>query len=308
VPARTGERSVSLGRLGAALVLPTVAVAFLAVIPLIRLRSEGELYVGGHNGFWQDTVHSLVSSTLYRRGWDFLGVTFVVLIAIMVAGGAVSAAIAMRRRSLPLHATAFILLAAPAIVSIAQHYVIGSLYLIDRTALFFVPLFAIWLALAADALARHPRFTAGVTAAAVVIVTAACINLASAANMSYVLDWRYDATTERVITELAGSRSDPRPIALGVSYLFQPATVFYRETRFTWLPESVSDSSLDTRSDYYYVIGPDVATVRRRGARIIRVYTQSGGVLARDDKRLTEGGSAPSGSSPMSATQPRDSW
>jgi hypothetical protein len=279
VPTRTAERSIALGRLCGVLVLPAVAVAFLAGIPLMRLRSEGELYVGGHNGFWQDTVQSLVSSTLYRR-WDVLDIPLVVLVAAMAAGGAVAAAIAIRRRSLPLHATAFILLAVPAIVSVVQHYAFDSLFLIERTALFFVPLFAIWLSLAADALAQHPRFTAGVTAAAVVITIAGCVNLASAANLSYVLDWRYDATTERVITELAGPRNAPQTIDLRVSYLFQPATLFYRETRFRWLPESLHES-IDTGSDYYYVIGPDVEKIRERGARVIRVYALSGGVLAR---------------------------
>ena len=281
VPVRAGERSIAIGPLIAAVILPTVGVALLAGIPLRRLRSEGELYFGGHVGFWQDTVRSLISSTLYHRGWDLLDITLVVLAALMVAGGAVAAAIALRRRSLPPHATAFILLAVPAIASIVQHYVFGSPFLIERTALFFVPLFAIWLALAADALARHPRYTAGVTAGAAVIATAACINLATAANLSYVLDWRYDATTEQAIRELAGPRSERRPVDFGVSFLVQPTTTFYRETRFRWLPECPSDC-LDTRSEYYYVIGPDVATVRERGARVIRVYPLSGGVLARD--------------------------
>jgi hypothetical protein len=281
VPRRAGERTVALGQLGAAVILPAIGVALLAGVPLRRLRSEGELYFGGDEGFWQDTVRSLVSSTLYRRGSDTLDVTFVVLVAMLVSVGAVAAMLAIRRRSLPLHATAFILLAVPAIVSVALHVVVDSLFLIERTAVFFVPLFAIWLALAADALARHPRYTAGVTAGAVVIVTAACINLASAANVSYVLDWRYDSTTEQVITQLAGPRGDPRTIDLGVSYLFQPTAIFYRETRFRWLPDSLSDS-IDGRYDYYYVIGPDVGTVRERGARVLRVYALSGGVLARD--------------------------
>ena len=39
---------------------------------------------------------------------------------------------------------------------------------------------------------------------------------------------------------------------------------------------------LDGRSDYYYVIGQDVQTVRERGARIVRVYGVSEGVLTRD--------------------------
>lgn len=280
VPART-ERSLSPGRLAAALLPPTLGVAFLAVIPLLRLRSEGELYFGGTDGFWQDTVRSLISSTLYGNRWDALEITFVALVAMLVAGGAFAAAVAIRKRNLPLHTTAFLLLAVAALVSIVQHWVFGSPFLIGRTALFLVPLFAIWLAFAADALARHPRFTTGVTAAAVVIVIASCINVASAANLSYVLDWRYDATTEEVITELAGQRGDPRNMDLGVSFLFQPTTNFYRETRFKSLRECFSDC-LDARSRYYYVIGPDVAAVRERGARVIRIYALTGGVLARD--------------------------
>jgi hypothetical protein len=281
VPLRTGERSVTPGRLAAVLLPPTLGVVFLAGIPLMRLRSKDALYFGGTDGFWQDTVRSLISRTLYGRDWDFLEITFVTLVAMLVAVGAVAAAIAVRGRSLPLHTAAFMLLAFPALVSIVQHWVLGSLFLIERTALFFVPVFAIWLAFAADALARHPRFTAGVTAAALAIVAAAWTNLAFAANLSYALDWRYDAMTEKVITELAGPRGDPQTIDLGVSYLFQPTTNFYRETRFKWLPECFSDC-LDARSDYYYVLGPDVETVRERGARVIRTYPLSGGVLARD--------------------------
>ena len=42
-----------------------------------------------------------------------------------------------------------------------------------------------------------------------------------------------------------------------------PTVSFYRETRFAWLPECVA-GCLDGRSDYYYVIGQDVQTVRER--------------------------------------------
>jgi hypothetical protein len=45
-----------------------------------------------------------------------------------------------------------------------------------------------------------------------VIATAAVLNLVSAANVASVLDWRYDASTERVLRSLAGTRSEPRPV------------------------------------------------------------------------------------------------
>jgi hypothetical protein len=285
VPAHTRLTGAALGRIAAGVVPPMLAVAFLVVAPLLRLRAGSALYFGGERGFWRDTVYSLSTSTLYRRGWDGFAVALAVLVAALVAVGGVAALTSIRRRSLPLHTAAFLLLAIPGLVSVAQHYVLGTRFLIERTALFFVPLFAIWLALAADAVARRPRFATAVTTGAVVMAILACVNLVSAANVSYSLDWRYDATTERVVSSLAGTRSDPRPVALGVSYLFAPATRFYRETRFPWLPECPYPSCLDLGADYYYVIGPDVDAVRGRGARLMRVYAVSGGVLARGQAR-----------------------
>lgn len=283
VHGRQPARSVSLPWLAVVVCLPTAGVALLVVRPLFRLRRNGALYFGGEDGFWRDTAQSLVSSTLYRRGSDVLVVALVLLVAAAVAAGAVAAALALRRRSLPPHAAALVLLVVPGLVSVAQHHVGHTLFLIERTALFFIPLLAIWLAFAADALARRPRLTSGVTAAAIAMTIATWINLATAVNFSYVLDWRYDATTERVLTELAGSGADPRAVDLGVSLLFAPATAFYRETRFGSLAECGKDC-LDSRSDYYYLIGPDVETIRRRGARIVRVYSVSGAVLARDTR------------------------
>jgi hypothetical protein len=285
VPARTGVTGAALGRIAAAVSLPVLAVVLLVVVPLLRLRSEGELYFGGERGFWRDTAYRLITSTLYRRGWDALAVVLVVLVAALVVVGGAAAVRSIARRSLPPHAAAFLLLAIPGLVSVAQHVIFGTRFLLERTALFFVPLFAIWLALALDVAARRPRFATAITTGAVVLAAAACVNLVSAANLSYVLDWRYDATTERVVGALAGTPSAPRPVALGVSFLFDPTTRFYRETRFHWLPECPSPDCLGQRADYYYVIGPDVALVRRRGARVLRVYATSGGVLARGAAR-----------------------
>jgi hypothetical protein len=281
LPARNRMTRAALARTAAAVSLPTLGVVLLVVVPLLRLRSAGELYFGGERGFWRDTVYGLIESTLYGRDWDVLAVVLAVLVAAMVVVGGVAAVGSILRRRMPPHAVAFLLLTIPGLVSVAQHVVFGTRFLVERTALFFVPLFAVWLALAADAAARRPRFATAVTTGAVVITTAAVLNVVSAANVSYVLDWRYDASTERVVSGLAGTRSEPRAVVLGVSFLFDPTTRFYRETRFRWLPECPSPDCLAERADYYYVIGPDVALVRRRGARIVRVYPVSGGVLAR---------------------------
>lgn len=46
-----------------------IAVVYMAAavisLPLVKLYAIGELYVGGHSGFWSNTLTSLVKSSLY---------------------------------------------------------------------------------------------------------------------------------------------------------------------------------------------------------------------------------------------------
>jgi hypothetical protein len=274
-----------LGRLAAALSLPAVVVLVFTLPPQIRLRRAGELYFGGEDGFWRDTVRSLVSSTLERRDWDVLEVVLVVVVAVAVVGGFVAAAVSIRRRTLPLHTAAFILLATPAVVSVTQHFVLGSHFLVERTALFLVPLFAIWLAFASDALARLQAIATAVSVCAVAIASAAWVNLAAAANLSYSLDWRYDASTERMLGDVDRLR-DGRRIELGATWLFEPTINFYRGTKeLSWLPPLPMDcrhECVADRADYYFVTGTDVEVVRNRGACIVREYPLSGSILLGD--------------------------
>ena len=282
VPRHIRGRRATGTWLAAAVVLPTIVVALLAARPLDRLKSAGELYVGGDDGFWQDTARSLVSSTLYRRGGEFLEIALVVVIAVLLVGGAVATVQAIGCRRLPAHAVAFVLLVTPAATSVALHHTSDSLFLIERTALFFVPLFAIWLALAADDLATRPRVSTGVTVAAVAVTVAAAVNLASAANFTHVLDWRYDASTKRMLGELDELRGDG-PADLSATWLFEPTINYYRESRgLSWLPPMPMDCRgvcVDPESAYQYVIGPEIELVQNGGARVIRTYPLSDSVL-----------------------------
>ena len=82
------------------------------------------------------------------------------------------------------------------------------------------------------------------------------------------------------MTELAGPPDERRP-GLRCELSFQPTSELLSRDSVQMAPRCLAEC-LDGRSDYYYVIGQDVQTVRERGARIVRVYEMSGGVLARD--------------------------
>jgi hypothetical protein len=278
---RLDRRTASVA-LGSTAVL-TITVAALAGIPLTRLRSAGELYVGGDDGFWRDTVRTLVESTLFRRGPDALVVALVLLIAAAIVAGAVVTVLEVRRGRLSGQVTAFVLLAIPAVASVVLHLLFDTLFAIERTALVFVPLFAIWLALAADALARRRSFSRVAAVGAVAVSLAAFLNFVSVANVSYVLDWRYDADTERIAHDLEEVTARNHRARVGASWLLEPTLNYYRVSQDLALPEITDDCRADcllADYDWYVAVGIDPGLAPgERGGVVVERYRTSDGVL-----------------------------
>ena len=130
--------------------LGTRSLLAAILIPVVaKLRAEQALYFGGDTGFWSDTVASLIESTLYAQPYALsaLGPLTVAVAATLVAatgialrgrrarcpgfesrGRARNAGAARRlRREQP----------APA------HQLLGTKFLLDRTALFLLPIFGL---------------------------------------------------------------------------------------------------------------------------------------------------------------------
>jgi hypothetical protein len=277
-----------LNRRRVAFVCAAVTLVLVPIVaqPISRINSVGQLRFGGDHGFWRDTVHTLVWSALYRRGREGTAVVIDVIVAAVVLAGAIATARALAQRGPPTpHTVSFSLLAVAGLTTLAQHYALGTPFLVYRTALFFVPLFALWVAFAADAVAVVPRLRPYISVSAVLVVGAAALNLVSTANRSYALDWREDASTKRMLTDLDKLRPTGRTVRLGSSWVFEPTINFYRETMgLRWLSEIRRDCRvrcLEGSFDYYYVLGPDITTIRTFDARPIIRYPLSGSLLAR---------------------------
>ena len=271
-------------------------LAGLIFSPLAQLAGGGQLYFGGTQGFWRDTVASLVDRSLYdwsaaREIAQALGLASVVLIS-----AASALLIAKRLRSQP-HETlssplvaACLLLLLAVLSTVVQHHWLDTRYLAGRTALFLLPLFTataicFWTALRADRLQRLADCLAGGVALASVVHLLASLNAAS------VLDWRYDATTEEVVDSLAQQRrSSTQKMALGANWRFAPTLVFYRETRgLPWLQiaenADTHHSELDrrgfgSRQDYYYVLEEDLASIEHAYQLVRRFEETEVGVAA----------------------------
>ena len=287
---------------------PLLAVAPLLVAAIlgpriVALKRAGQFYAGGTKGFFADTVGSLVRITEEGAGGGPLvraivvaataGLLLLALVGILapsLAGGGRIARVA----------GSVLLLAAAG--SVTQHYLLGTPYLEDRTAIFFVPLLALGAAGGLDALEASPRSPARIAGrtCAVVLAALALTLLVRSANVDRTTLWRYDADVRRVVDDLTALHAEGLGrIRIGGNWVFEPALNFYRETRrLEWLEPIVRNDALDRcnvvlTSVYDRVPVPEGEFLERRGfplsgnVLLVRVHPAGSGRRLREDAGLT---------------------
>jgi hypothetical protein len=135
---------------------------------------------------------------------------------------------------------------------VAQHWLSGTVYLVGRTALFFIPLYLLFLIFFCQWLTEIGGVaTTGAAAILIVAVSAFASHFAHTANLRYTLDWRDDADTRTMIGDVERMVSaEPRGsrTAVRVDWPYAPAATYYAHRHSpvdveivvapsAWLPE-----------------------------------------------------------------------
>jgi hypothetical protein len=272
--------------------LPTAVLSAAILAPVIsRLRARQAFYLGGDSGFWQDTVGSLIESSLYAQPYAetllapvafAVGALAIIAAGITLAGARHASPGSSREGALVLTG---ILLACIA-SSELQHLLFGTKFLIDRTALFVLPVFALLVSFACDALhapAALRRVGAGTTA---VLAATALAHTLLALNTTKTLEWAYDADVKRMLRDLDRivheSGAPARVQRLGAEWLHQPAIDFYRERDgLDWLAPMTRRGIVRRREYDYYFYRLDDDTLHIPMQTLVR-YPLSEHLLARD--------------------------
>jgi hypothetical protein len=267
------------------LAVPSLALAGFIAYPLYMLKDEGSLYWGGSQGLIQDTYRTLADSSFYGTLYSSRQNLWVGLfgIALVILFGA-AAAVHARRKTL----AAFLPEAlAPAVIGLAvlamllQHVLLKTLFLIGRTALFFIPLSVLFLVISLSSFGKLGR---GAKIASLSILTVMALfsayHFARTANTVITVEWRFNADTRQVISDLDRLRSerDPRPkaILLGVDGSFLLPFVYYqRQAGLDWL--DIRSYAEREQNDVYYLeraFNPDLMV-------LIKNYPATGNILVR---------------------------
>ena len=274
---------------GAALVFSLLLFAYVVPIGL-KLKKANELFFGGTSGFWKDTVYSLVKAFLYNKAYApqaEIIVQGIIVLALFTALILIAYKLLSKNalqnftdgKNLVLPAL-FLLLLISAGSTIVQFYLLGTKFLIERTALFFIPLFGVFFC---ELLYRLYISRKEVKYAIFSIYILAFFHLLACINFKYVLIWRDDCNT--MIADLkekvkAGENKDP--VALQVSWMYAGTLNFYRITRnYTWLQDvKIIDATYYKQADYVYVDNSTFNTLDTNRLTVINTYPESHSLLA----------------------------
>jgi hypothetical protein len=240
------------------LVIIGAIIYMLIAGPVIKLREAQQLYYGGNSGFIDDTIKSLWASTLYRDNWNndlavtILSYTTVIVTLALISTYAVRFVTSKDPKPFDVNWMALnVLLFFPALSVITQHYLLGTLFIIERTAMFFIPLFILFISYYLFQLPKSAGrvFMIGLSALAV-------IHFGTRLNFQKTLRWPFDlyeqAAMERMIRNHPGKK-----IRLRAYWLYAPAfqyyAVGYYQDHFESIEHTKNDVDTSTAYDYYFV-------------------------------------------------------
>jgi hypothetical protein len=238
--------------------LVPLGALFAYVIPwAFELRDAGALYYGGQTGFWHDSVGSLVKNFFYYTQKPLLLTLLKTSVAVIAIAAAVVLAWDLARKQIrfssPLMLFAMLLVFA-VLSTITQHWLMGTRFLIERTALLFVPLFLLLLCalLTHTPLQRLRPFLALPVLSLLLIV-----HFSLALNFYSVEQWRENADIKPALYVLDKQRSalsTPQDlIYLGGEFFHEPCINYYRSAyNLNWLNKADRDG-YNYMQDYFLV-------------------------------------------------------
>ncbi len=267
-----------------------VLTAFLW-LPVHKLVEAGQLFYGGENGFWKDTVGTLTETFFYGTAYSAGGGVLlkgIILLVMLSAPVAIFFGHRNRQgdgagntRDLML---LFALLAMAAGIVAAQFLLSGIKLPVRRYGLLFAPVFMVTFAGLLHFLAERSKGKAMALATAWTLAALFTAHTLASFSLSSYLDWTYERNAARVMEIVEQDhQKDPsgHAVTMGITWLFEPTVNFYRQTReLSWLKPATRDGP-SVPADYYYVFRDDLPRIPLHGRRPVILFDDGETLLVR---------------------------
>lgn len=249
-----------------------------------QLKEAGALFYGGDTSFWKDTFFTLVDRSFYELPYNYwfqrILKAFVLLTIIGTIGFLI---VQFFRKQVSLNklflCSLMFLLGLSILSTIIQHYVLGTLFLIERTALFLIVLFTLLFSFFINELSTIKN---KMSVVAILFAAVSVIHFVRAFNLSYVLEWKQDADTKEMLLELEKVKEIPPEkynVNMDIPLHVEPGINFYRYlNNLTWLNSVTRVDSISRGKktqklyDYFYLSPKELAVLNRDSIEIIKTF------------------------------------
>jgi len=177
-----------------------------------------------------------------------------------------------------------LILLAVVAITIVQHLVLGNDYYIHRFALFFYPLFILNVIFLSNCFVQSSKITS--VSISYLCATLALFNIYINHNTVSYKDWKIDSDVKNMMQtlELEHEKYPNKQIRLGINWLFEPSTNFYRYTwDLKWL-NPTHRRGINRYDDYLYVLKTDKEFATLANKPILHSYKETGAVLIKNSE------------------------
>jgi hypothetical protein len=273
-----------------ALAVPTLALGGFVAYPLFMLERNHELYWGGASGLWHDTWTSLINYSFYGRLYSprqNLVVGFILLSVLLAFAAAIGIHIRKKSVSKMIPGGAFpAVLFMVSLWTVLEKVLFGIPYLLGRTALFLVPLTALSFIFSIHYLREGGRAAKGLAISFLAAMTLLSgFHFSRTANTVMAVEWRFDADTKQLISDLHHLEIEGRPrpstLRLGIDWIFLPSLTYYkRQKELLWLEFQYFEDR--PKYDFYYLH----ETFDPARMILVKDYPVSGNILFRSKENI----------------------
>src|SRR5690606_18371186 len=282
------KRLLQVFLLNVQMLLLSAAVLWL---PIRNTLQANQLDFGSKADFFHSTVHTWAMSLLpglYMSGPAWIRIYAVIALLVVVA-----LAVVIRRylrRDGPffsLHTALPVTLVVLLLICLGselQHHLFGVDHMIQRFALFPVPLLVL-VVVQLMARAKHRGWRHLLSA--VVLVAASWSVVASARHFGPYrsMEWQYDVNTRKAIIAIASDMEKQgrsgTSVHVGINWLFEPALNFYRMQWGLDAIQPLDRDGLTPHDAYRLVFQHEAVATRAEGFIPLAEYPESGTILFR---------------------------
>ena len=243
---------------------------FLVIIyayPIVKMvkAAGAEFSWGGVNGFWEDTVSSLIKITLGNASSNpnIILLSKGLIITLLLFALSILLYDKSRNKELKLvnkYLSCLVLVLLFCCLSVVlQHYILNIKYPLGRYAIYLIPIFFLLVLCCWENIRfiRSKLIRLGVNSFFYLIIIILLVKFTNCVNLTHFYEWKYDASTKNMVEDIIEMNKDKElqdnSVQLGIVWNLEPSINYYIvKNRLRWM-RKVNRDGPQGKFDYYYI-------------------------------------------------------